>query len=612
MQDKSIGMKKYIKYVVYIMMLVPSYFLASELMLAFDYLGIFNTGISHNIAFGCITVVISFVITSVFFVVLKAINILRKNMKRYLGSFYYLFCLGLIVFILVPVQYILLNSADYSFSLWTLLLSNGMVFFLSLVVIMVMCALLDEKEIAKFNSLLVSLIVAFSMQHFFLNTSLGPLDGRKYAFLDHPVNSCVSLIAFIIAFVVFAVKTKGKLLITEKARMIICGYAIFIISVVVIIGVFSADKSVYSEKVFGYLPDEQYTVSNDKNVILFIFDAFDNSYAKTLYDEEQYVFDELNDFTMYTNTCSVYAHTRNSIPQMLAGTTYDGGGADYYEFYERLGKDGYRVNFYGYESEAKLNLAQFADNYVKIDALSDNYERRVDYWSIVQHSLRLSMYDLFPNVLKTYAEPETIDFTKQYQIIGAMENVINYENDDYMKGLTLVKSDDSDKRFIVEHLDGTHIPIERDTYEEEAKICLDILVEYIRQLKDLGVYDDATIIVTSDHGTHFASNEEYNIAPTPVFLIKEPNSKHETMVLNDAPIYHTDILATILYNANLLDAEDGDRFGSTIYSYGPDDERLRFWCERGTTSDFIVYQYSGTTSDLEKVIVQDEYFEYWE
>ena len=62
--------------------------------------------------------------------------------------------------------------------------------------------------------------------------------------------------------------------------------------------------------------------------------------------------------------------------------------------------------------------------------------------------------------------------------------------------------------------------------------------EYFRQLKELGLYDDATIIISADHG--------YFECFQAVFLIKTPGQSFEEMQISHAPVAQEDILATVL------------------------------------------------------------------
>ncbi|MEG0376309.1 MAG: hypothetical protein RR672_11820 [Raoultibacter sp.] len=74
-------------------------------------------------------------------------------------------------------------------------------------------------------------------------------------------------------------------------------------------------------------------------------------------------------------------------------------------------------------------------------------------------------------------------------------------------------------------------------------------------MKDLGVYDDATVIVTSDHGEWYYTLEGLTSATGPILLVKQPSSEldaEKPTVISDLPASHYDILPTV------VDAVGGD------------------------------------------------------
>lgn len=110
---------------------------------------------------------------------------------------------------------------------------------------------------------------------------------------------------------------------------------------------------------------------------------------------------------------------------------------------------------------------------------------------------------------------------------------------------------------------------ENSTLEETAKGCMVILEYYFNRLKEMGVYDDATIIITADHGDFDDSQV--------IFYIKRPGEEHEKSPVNQAPITHCEYLSTI------VDAVGADaaEYGSTIYDIPEDVPRERTVWTRG-------------------------------
>ncbi len=120
-------------------------------------------------------------------------------------------------------------------------------------------------------------------------------------------------------------------------------------------------------------------------------------------------------------------------------------------------------------------------------------------------------------------------------------------------------------------------------------------------MKELGVYDDSLIIIISDHGIHDGVDGiSFPKASTPLFLIKEQNINRNEICLNNSPIYHEDIIPTILVNCGLYYEGDEKIIGNSIYDFKEGDLRERIWYDRDFNSDSILaFSYTGNTEDLE-------------
>ena len=127
------------------------------------------------------------------------------------------------------------------------------------------------------------------------------------------------------------------------------------------------------------------------------------------------------------------------------------------------------------------------------------------------------------------------------------------------------------------HMRGPHVPCylsEDIKYEptgkevtptQQGRGSLKIVFEYIEQMKELGVYDDATIIITADHGRgDLLDSDKTSGNPDrtsrPIFIVKKPNEKSETMRVSDAPVSQAELMPTILEAVGA----DRERYGRTF------------------------------------------------
>ena len=195
------------------------------------------------------------------------------------------------------------------------------------------------------------------------------------------------------------------------------------------------------------------------------------------------------------------------------------------------------------------------------------------------------------------------------------------------KGLT---ADKDSNYFIVQHLMGPHLYTtdesgyykEDSTLEETAKGCMVIVEEYLNRLKSLGVYDDATIIITADHGGPYDSQV--------IFYMKESGETHEETRVTNAPISFKEFLPTIAEAAGA----DYTQYGQSVHDFSENEMRERtVWLrmydgsyptvpcytgdKNGESNVYYGYTYIGDIEDLLKqtesgpsviVPVVDSYF----
>lgn len=89
-------------------------------------------------------------------------------------------------------------------------------------------------------------------------------------------------------------------------------------------------------------------------------------------------------------------------------------------------------------------------------------------------------------------------------------------------------------------------PGEESTLYEHSVGALKIALNYLQQLKELGIYDNATILILSDHGTHENGRDTFQeVKPLPLVLVKQPN-EHGSLKISENPISYFQLQATIL------------------------------------------------------------------
>ena len=583
-----------------------------------------------------------------------------------------------IIYIYLPAETFFHSYSDYNFPYWILLKSLILEFICVWYTATYILSMLNAAVSRKVQALVLGFTLAIYVQYMFFNQNVGIVDGHPFVFKEHMVLATVNIIvwaALIIIPVAVAIsnlkKAKNSAISTESKntndktndntndksndnfttnkvaespipKLSAAILALHILTFAMLL--ISADKQCYhySSVYFDY--SEQYTVGRGKNIVLFIIDEADNKFIKELYEEGK-ISHTFDDYIIYTNTCSVYDFTNLSMLQMVTNYPFDNtldastrrelawNQDSVKEFYDRFHQAGYKVNFFNFDYENSEGVIGKMDNARVFDEKNDTIQY-INYKNIKRQSDALTAYRLLPIVLKP-----TVDMTlvsSPDPVIIYSTNTGYYENKDFDQNMDL-KLGDSENYLIIIHTKGLHMP---DNNVETMEYCLGSVEKYIEQMKALGVYENASIIITADHGSHDECTGD-TWAATPMFMIragvsespetKDTDKAAEAPILSDAPIYHTDIMPTLLYEAGLYYGDsapasetktddqqtlsDTETFGKTVFDYKDGDQRERTWYnrrydpaypKREKYNVYYGYTYTGNTETLEKMVEEGQ------
>lgn len=529
-------------------------------------------------------------------------------------------------FVYLPSETFIGNNSDFEFS-YQMFIPHQMVVMAECFLVAAVCiSVCNWSFFEVAEALVFGLNLAVYIQYMVLNSRLNLLDGSTPVWSDYKADIAAGYLIWgllLIAPIIFMRKSKK---IWERIRLWIPAFLGGIQLVTLCSLLLTAPTEVFVVKLQdSYMsPEEQFRVSAEDNVILLVWDAVDNAYLKELIEAEPEQFEGLEDFVIYTNTCSVFDATSTSLAQMLAGMDFavELTGKEWHEqawnseraaeFYERLHAAGYVINGFNLNTSTVENYKGKFDNY-RIASDEESERLLVDEERMYEKFSDLIAYRALPMGWKRLVDSANLDFS---DIVTRRERTY-HDNREYLEHLQLATSEREQNYLVVEHLWGTHDPCP-DTLEE-TKFLLGVLKEYIWQLKELGVYEDAAIIVTSDHGEHNVYNPTK--ASTPILMVKEKGKHNEELVLKNAPVYHEDMQATLLDCAGLYDKErDEALFGSSIFDIKEDGLRERTWYNKRADSDYprvtimgktgiwtkyntyYSYTYTGDTGTLEQMV----------
>lgn len=488
---------------------------------------------------------------------------------------------------------------------------------------------IHEKLYIVISRLMTGLLISFYIQEMFLNGKMSAITGDPY---DAKLKTWEVYLNYFIFFVLLVTPLILHFFREKypdlKFSQIGKGHAvtyltglIFVMQTVGLVGSiaqFGLDK--YERLYNSYLSYEpSLSLSKENNVVVFISDRLDSFYMDEILEYYPDMYDELDGFTFYQNNISHYTNTFPSITHMLTGMPYHGETWNNYLtqawneriFIDDLKENGFHINLLldnitTYTSRACLenrcdNLSYLNDTEYDFNYLGEN--------GIVPIMTRLSLGRLVPYFAKSYlingirsdSSAKFISYAEGIEdlmpgAVGASSDLVYY---DYLKANEL-DSDNNNKTFSFIHLNGAHdesIEIS-DLYSYEyvegtfgtlstARGDFEIIFEYLRQMKELGIYDNSTIIIVGDHGRPPVEIESFkkDFLESPIvtsLLIKPANADGGALKLDpDTELSNDYLAASVLEYAGIDHSEYGYSYNDII------DNDLHI--ER----DFFAMQYRG-------------------
>ena len=381
-------------------------------------------------------------------------------------------------------------------------------------------------------------------------------------------------------------------------------------------------------------------LSKNNNVVFFVIDRFDVRYFEALQKSDPEFLKGLGGFTFYNDYTSLYCRTYPAIASIVTGKENDFKDTrlNYFkDAYENGGhlramyNAGYDVNLYTehyYAYDDALQMIDYVDNVSGTNGYIID-----DKNALAKDMLRLSLNTCLPFPLKdVVGELSTPKFNAHVEQ-NADEpeyDAINKNVYEYITEHEFVKNN-SKGQFSFIHIYGCHTPVAHNLNWEEAndkekndttmalKQSLTIIYEYIEQMKKLGVYEDATIVITGDHPAALSdtkligeASKSDNGTRVTTMLFKRSGETGTELKTSTAQISQDELWNTIYESEGLMKLKKGESF----FDIPEGEDRVRrYLFERSVTledksraDEIVEYKITGTARDrdnweIEKVTV---------
>lgn len=467
--------------------------------------------------------------------------------------FWLLFLFGFTFFVFAPFEFYMTNNGDLWFSIYDF---GGylLIAFVVYVLFIYIISKLFVKSIAiqLLSFILFLLTIDLYIQGNFLRTDYGQLDGQPIVWSEYAKSGIISIVVLVVillsGFVAYIKCNRSRLFQIAK----IVSICIVLVQVVTLSTLLFSKGALDNGDRYVVTDRNEWTYSPTDNFVIMILDSYDSRVFDELYKDgfKEEFEDTFKDFTYYRNTVDSFSLTDFSVPQIVTGTKYL-NQSTYGEYLE----DGYTTSPILNELEKKnyeLNV------YVKTNIPQGEVTARISNWSkqtvgvsshkrLLIHLYKLVGFRYLPQQLKqlSWTYTEAID---DVQTIDMDDNLIEWANWYFRDNIANINVNAERPTLHLFHLKGIHVPRNYDSafnpvskevdLWESAKGVNLMLAEYLDKLKELGIYDNANIVILADHAANEYENSEFKQCP--ILLVKGMNESHD-FIIDEQPVSYDDL-----------------------------------------------------------------------
>lgn len=417
--------------------------------------------------------------------------------------------------------------------------------------------------------------LACYIQAAFLNAGLPEADGRSVDWWGgHLDKMAISAVVWLVILVVPALACLKNAKLSRIAVGALSVALIFVQGV----GLASLFANTPTSRQVAITEDGLFEVSSKSNVIVFVLDCYDTKVFEKAVAQDPDSLKEMNGFVWYRNSAGEMIPTNFAMPFLLTGEAPQEGETvpEYLErrytdstFLETLHDANYSVGIYtdsfgaSYLTESQQHT-EIYDNTINLHELGKSM--KISGGESIKLLTKCALYRDMPWLLK----PRFWFYTDELnqRIVSDVEgsapaDMLYYLDDSRFRsqlggyGLS-VNDRDHDGAFRLIHLLGAHYPysIDENGWDigadgsdqmRQARGSLRVVGDYLARLKELGLYDDATIIITSDHGDWYPSMDLPTETTEPILLYKPSGAGgSDGLMRSEAPVSHANFQATVL------------------------------------------------------------------
>lgn len=461
----------------------------------------------------------------------------------------------LCVTVLALFMYIILGPLEIFYSNYYEFMYNTsdfiwffMILFIAIsIVIPLVIGTLPKIVSSVYCTVILSASVVSYVQYMFINSDLVDENGN-FAVTNnlgarYGVSIAVSFLIMVLVTVLVVIFRKHREKIFIYSSLFITAIMIIAVATIAVNLLTLENKGRYVNVLSG---SDEFELGSDENIIIILLDTFGREALNAELIEDPEYLDVLSDFTYFENTDSVYSPTYPSLVHLLTEYEYEQEDRIYMEpkafessaskrFFGTLHNNGYKVGLYTRDLIVHDYMYDIADNTAACKVTVNKKDVRSTLF-------KMSVYRYMPYNLKPYFEV----YNPKAMNVACDVSESYAENFEFYNGMNdngIIINPEISKKFSLCQLEGgLHLPYISDENLNQVGVneaskhqvlqgINKLLREYFDRLKELGLYDNATIIVMADHGENGNTDA--------IFFKKDSGESHEAVVINkDEFTYH--------------------------------------------------------------------------
>ena len=451
------------------------------------------------------------------------------------------FAISVFFCFLLPLQTFLANRDLFEFGVVELLWQSGILAF-GVGVLLCLLLIIASRFVGRLISVvIVALTFCAYLETGILSIGLPTLNGDPFCFTDilRKIWDAAILAGVFLIFIVCYRYVKGFVHWVAVCTCLMMVASLFDVGVK---GRTKKSSSAFSDGFCSpYEVAKSVVYSPIRNVLLISLDAVPGDLVRDILDEEPDLREKFTGFTEYTNVIGMHEMTVRGYPGLITGEYYDPSDSlDAYVqsiFSEKSLLYPYlKVGARLYVNPGCMRYG-YTNDKVEIDQSSDDKGR---WCAFLRRSPEIPYLNLF-DVLKFRLVPYKFKSVVLLRIFSESIKTPNLKREkDLFPVLSEGKiAEDASLSLLCFHTRGVHVPL---IYNRNGEM-LDVPVNTVKGLKDQtiyvlfevglfldslrerGVYDVSTVILTTDHGTSVGSADGHCGAPQAFLMIKPTGQK---------------------------------------------------------------------------------------